>query len=583
MVRFDSKLLLRQLQEHKSSFGTTVATIKYLHEAGAKITLVSSWEATTSSNILASESLSEYLSSLLQLKVVPTQLTTRQNHSTKQESEILLLENLSHFKEERANCKRFAQLLSSGLDLFVNDAFFESHKSLASTVGISRFGFSCIAGFDFEAGLSQLKNIISACKRPYLAIVGGGNLVDKAAALHLLVSICDGVVFVGDMAFQIMNALGLPVPVKLVEYNAIEEALALVKSMKSKGRGIFLPKDFLCINKLDLATFETFSATCLSDGWQPIDLGPDSLEEFTILLSQFQKILWIGPVKFGSSSTDTGGASKLAAILDRLRRQNNLETIVVGKMACKTLPVSYLTYSMIENASLIWDYLKGKNLPGLMALDRAYPCQIQWDEIYGDPTRLLVVDIGSGNGLFLSKMARKRKDLNFLGLEINGKLVNHCLEDISQLGIKNGYFIRTNATSTFRSIVSSYPGQMTMVSIQCPNPDFNKQEDHRWRMLQRSLVEAIVDLLAPGGKALHLISNEFLGFAKAFNLTAEQLVIPATRVMHEAEWLDENPFGVRSDWEQHVLDRGDKMYRLLLIKSADECLKYWELDGKCLG
>lgn len=92
--------------------------------------------------------------------------------------------------------------------------------------------------------------------------IGGGNLVDKSAALHLLVSICDGLVFVGNVAFQIMNALGLPVPVKLVEHRAIEGALNLVESMKSKGREIVLPRDFLCTNN-HLQKFETFSASYL--------------------------------------------------------------------------------------------------------------------------------------------------------------------------------------------------------------------------------------------------------------------------------------------------------------------------------
>lgn len=47
------------------------------------------------------------------------------------------------------------------------------------------------------------------------------------------------------------------------------------------------------------------------------------------------------------------------------------------------------------------------------------------------------------------------------------------------------------------------------------------------------------------------------------------------RVMHDCEdstshqdgWLKENPFGIRSDWEQHVIDREAPMYRLLLLKS----------------
>nr|GFC61414.1 phosphoglycerate kinase, cytosolic-like isoform X1 [Tanacetum cinerariifolium] len=89
--------------------------------------------------------------------------------------------------------------------------------------------------------------------------------------------------------------------------------------------------------------------------------------------------------------------------------------------------------------------------------------------------------------------------MNFLGLEMNGKLVKRGLEAVHQSGLKNGYFIETNATSTFRSIVSSYPGKLVLASIQCPNPDFNKPE-HRWKMVQRSLIEAIEDMLFSDGK-----------------------------------------------------------------------------------
>ena len=33
-----------------------------------------------------------------------------------------------------------------------------------------------------------------------------------------------------------------------------------------------------------------------------------------------------------------------------------------------------------------------------------------------------------------------------------------------------------------------------------------------------------------------------------------------------SSWRMENPFGVRSDWEHHVLDRGNPMYRLMFTK-----------------
>lgn len=278
-------------------------------------------------------------------------------------------------------------------------------------------------------------------------------------------------------------------------------------------------------------------------------------------------------MKFSNSNQHTNGASKLAQILDLLS-QSNCDLTVVGNMACKVImqeSSSISDFNMLENASVVWEFLKGRKLPGVMALDRAYPFEINWNATYCDPMQPLVVDIGSGNGLFIRGMARKRKDLNFLGLEMNEKLVRRCLDSVQQTSMKNGYFIATNATSTFRSIVSSYPGELVLVSIQCPNPDFNKPE-YRWRMLQRALVEAVADCLTSDGKVFLQSDIE----AVAVRMREQFLKYGKGKlsVVHDQDakinggWLEENPFGVRSDWEQHVIDRGAPMYRLMLSKST---------------
>lgn len=79
------------------------------------------------------------------------------------------------------------------------------------------------------------------------AQIGGGKLAGKAAALQFLVSTCDGLVFVGSMAFQIMHALGAPVPMKLVETGALEEASRIVESAKSRNIPVVLPQDVWCV------------------------------------------------------------------------------------------------------------------------------------------------------------------------------------------------------------------------------------------------------------------------------------------------------------------------------------------------
>lgn len=96
--------------------------------------------------------------------------------------------------------------------------------------------------------------------------IGGGNLIDKAAALQFLASICDVLVFVGEMAFQIMHAFGLPVPMKLVESKALKQAHAIVEAAKARNVEIVLPKDFWCINYSNPHQMAISSASSILDG-----------------------------------------------------------------------------------------------------------------------------------------------------------------------------------------------------------------------------------------------------------------------------------------------------------------------------
>ncbi|TYJ18967.1 hypothetical protein E1A91_A09G158800v1 [Gossypium mustelinum] len=508
MVRFDSTILLgEKLDLSSQSASKALYTIKYLHECGAKVILMSEWSRKINPKLLDAQAVADILSSVLQLNVIALRCISCKSPLRRedlQKADIFLLENLSEYKEEVANCSKFAELLSSEVDILVNDSFCQSHKVLASTVGVARFCYASMAGFSFEENLHQLKKIAKTKKKPYLAVIGGGNLKRNAAALQFLASRCDALVFVGQMSFQIMRALGHSIPTNLVERDAHKAALDIVQFAHDKNVLMSYPKDFWCTNQHLPTELEVFPAHGVSASWLPVDLGPRSLEEI---------------------------------------------------------------YSLVTNS-------------------KAYPFEIDWSVAYHDASLPLVVDIGSGNGLFIMGMAQNRKDLNFLGLEINGKLVRRCLDSVHQSGIRNAsesspccfghmcrYFIGSNATTTFRSIVSSYPGELVLVSVQCPNPDFNKPEN-RWSMLQRSLIEAVADLLASKGKVFlqsdveavaMRMKEQFLQYGKGkLHLSHDQYNI---RINGNA-WLEENPFGIHSDWEQHVIDRGAPMYRLMLSKST---------------
>ncbi|CAL9109530.1 unnamed protein product [Musa textilis] len=568
MVRLDSGLLLNLRDSDNLSLNRALLTINYLYNAGAKVILVSNWLQSNASRLLSKEAFADHLSVLLKVKVVPANDASaimQFKMKNVENADVLLLDNLTNDKEEVANSYEFSKTLSSGVSIFVNDAFSLSHRVLASTVGVARFCHASVAGFHFEEELLQLMKISETKKQPYVAIIGGSNFLKKANTLHILASTCDGLIFIGKLAFQIMNGLGLSVPAHLVEHDAVKEALELIKLTQRRKIPIYFQKDFLCVKVGKPELLEIYTYNEILAGWMPVDLGPVSMKETSSMLSTCKKVILIGSVSFGSLEEDNVRTSQLASVLERISK-NGSEVILIGNAACKAFAgkSSYSNqYSVFRNASVAWEFLKGTKLPGVAALDKAFQYNLNWDTIFADPTKPIAVDIGSGNGLFILKVARKCTDLNFLGLEINRKLVQRCLDNLHQSELKNGYFISTNATSTFRSIVSSYPGDLVLVTIQCPNPDFNR-EDQRWRMVQRGLVEAIMDLLITNGKVFLQSDIEtvttrmkhlFITYGKG------KLVVDGDA----RDWM-ENPFGVRTDWEQHVIERGAPMYRIILKK-----------------
>lgn len=92
---------------------------------------------------------------------------------------------------------------------------------------------------------------------------------------------------------------------------------------------------------------------------------------FLFFFLSCQKILWIGPVGFDSLQQSCSG-TKLALIIENTCR-SSCDVTVVGHAACMAFVENGKypkEYKLIENAAVIWDFLKGKILPGVATLDK---------------------------------------------------------------------------------------------------------------------------------------------------------------------------------------------------------------------
>ncbi|KAG8363538.1 hypothetical protein BUALT_Bualt19G0032800 [Buddleja alternifolia] len=194
-----------------------------------------------------------------------------------------------------------------------------------------------------------------------------------------------------------------------------------------------------------------------------------------------------------------------------------------------------------------------------------------WNAVYEDPTLPLMVDIGTGSGRFLIWLAkRNRGTRNYLGLEIRPKLVKRAEYWVNELAMKNIHFIYANATVSFKRLVSTYPGPLVLVSILCPDPHFKKKHQKR-RVVQKPLVESIVDGLVPGGQVF--IQSDVLGVAldmrEYFDAETDKLVhidsIDPNMLCDNEGWLLNNPMGIRTEREIHAEFEVDRVLAYIFL------------------
>lgn len=90
--------------------------------------------------------------------------------------------------------------------------------------------------------------------------------MEKASALYYLASKCDGLIFVGVLAFQIMHALGLHVPSCFLEHNAVGEALKLIHLAQDRNIPIYFPNDFWYVKDCNPELLEVFPSNAILPG-----------------------------------------------------------------------------------------------------------------------------------------------------------------------------------------------------------------------------------------------------------------------------------------------------------------------------
>jgi len=210
--------------------------------------------------------------------------------------EVLLLENLRFNAGEKGGDAEFARALADMADIYCNDAFGTCHRTHASMVAVPEaMGTKPkVVGFLVAKEIKYLSDVLSQPERPFVAILGGAKVSDKIEVIRNLLRLCDQVLIGGAMAYTFSLAQGGKVGNSLVEADKVNLAKELLADGKDK---LVLPVDTHCGDAMSPdCKKQVVEAGQIPDGFQGLDIGPKTAEQYAGLVRGAKTVVWNGPM-----------------------------------------------------------------------------------------------------------------------------------------------------------------------------------------------------------------------------------------------------------------------------------------------
>ncbi|WP_415963792.1 triose-phosphate isomerase, partial [Acidaminococcus fermentans] len=282
--------------------------------------------------------------------------------------DILLLENLRFHPEEEKNDPHFAQELAALGDVYVNDGFGVSHRAHASVEAVTHY-LPAVAGFLLEKEIAYLGNAVDKPQRPFAAIIGGAKVADKIAVIRSLIKKADVILIGGGMANTFLAAKGYNLGKSLVEKESLGIAKDLLAEAAAQKTKMLLPVDLIMAASFsNEADHEAEDLDALNPDYMALDIGPKTAELYARTLAGMKTIVWNGPMGVFEMPNYAEGTRRVA---EAMAASDGI-TIVGGgdsAAAVKQMGLADKMSHVSTGGGASLEYLEGKVLPGLAALD----------------------------------------------------------------------------------------------------------------------------------------------------------------------------------------------------------------------
>ena len=281
--------------------------------------------------------------------------------------QIMLLENTRFEKGETKNDPELAKKMAAMADVYVSDAFGAVHRAHASTAGVAAY-LPAVSGFLIQKELEIIGGALADPKRPLVAILGGSKVSSKIGVINNLLEIADTIIIGGGMAYTFSAAQGGKVGDSLLEADWMDYSNEMVKKAEEKGVKLLLPVDTVIANAFAPdAESKVVPAGQIPDGWQGLDIGPETVKLYCDAVQDAGTVIWNGPMGVFEFPAFAKGTE---AVAEALSKPSAITIIGGGDSAAAVEQLGYadkMTHiSTGGGASL--EFMEGKELPGVACL-----------------------------------------------------------------------------------------------------------------------------------------------------------------------------------------------------------------------
>jgi 3-phosphoglycerate kinase len=275
--------------------------------------------------------------------------------------EILMLENIRFVSGEGKNDLKLAKNLAKLADIYVNEAFAESHRNYASMSAIKKY-LPSYAGLLLEQEIINLEKAVKPNK-PLIVILGGAKIATKIPLIKKLYKKSFRILIGGGLANNFFVAHNLEIGHSLFDSESVKFA------KKFKYKNIILPVDVIVLEKgSENPVPKHVSKINKTD--TIYDIGPKTISLFAGFIKKANTIFWNGPLGMFEDNRFKHGTIETARVVG-FRSKGKAFGVAGGGETVEAIKLSKMMEDfdwVSTGGGAMLSYLGGEKMPGLIGL-----------------------------------------------------------------------------------------------------------------------------------------------------------------------------------------------------------------------